>query len=456
MTDRTATRIISRACLGFVLLAVQPALPVADDSPEIRFIEVVPGPGGEGHALLSVSDGAGRRLSGLSTANFTVRADGSLAAVLRLVKAAQGGRPLSIVLAVDVSGSMKGAGIEGARQGAIALLDRLGKQDLCALIAFGSGVRELADFTDDRERIRSALAKLTASDPRTHLYAALFDALDRAGRAPTSRVAVVLLTDGRDEGSPVGLQDVLTKATLRETPVFTLAYGRNADEPVLERVAAVSKGAFFRAPEPGRIVEAYLGIIERLQQDYLLVYPTPAGGRAHRLTVEVEYRGRRTQASINVRAAAEKPSEAPPPKPAIPWKVMLIIAVVVLVAAAATFWLWRRRQEPAQIAETLVPPRVWLEVVRGADAGQRFLLLPGDAIIGREPRRCHVVLKNDPMIGREHARVRHNEQGQYVIEDLRSRHGTSVNDVRIAEPVTLQANDRIQLGLSELLFIDQR
>ena len=104
----------------------------------------------------------------------------------------------------------------------------------------------------------------------------------------------------------------------------------------------------------------------------------------------------------------------------------------------------------------MVPPRVWVEVLKGADAGQRFMVLPGDSVIGREARKCQIVLKNDPLVGREHARISENAQGHYTLADLGSQNGTCLNEVRIDKAVALQNNDRIQVGLSELLFIDQR
>jgi len=104
----------------------------------------------------------------------------------------------------------------------------------------------------------------------------------------------------------------------------------------------------------------------------------------------------------------------------------------------------------------MVPPRVWLEVVRGADAGQKFLLINKETNIGRAVDRSEVALKNDPLVGKKHACIRMNDAGQYVIEDLNSRNGVVVNGVRLESPLVLQPEDRIVVGLSELLFVDQR
>jgi len=108
------------------------------------------------------------------------------------------------------------------------------------------------------------------------------------------------------------------------------------------------------------------------------------------------------------------------------------------------------------MASTMVLPSVWLEVVKGADLGQKSIVFGKEAIIGRDPRVAQIVIKHDQMAGREHARLRQNAQGLFVIEDLKSQNGVSVNGIRISEPVILQSDDRIGIGLTELVFIDKR
>ena len=112
-------------------------------------------------------------------------------------------------------------------------MDRLGKDDECALLLFGTNVKEIIDFTRDHDRIKKALAALSPSDQQTHLYQGVFDSLDRAGNAPSTRSAVVLITDGRDEGSLIGIQEVLAKITSHDVPVYTLGYGKDADVKTL-------------------------------------------------------------------------------------------------------------------------------------------------------------------------------------------------------------------------------
>lgn len=72
--------------------------------------------------------------------------------------------------------------------------------------------------------------------------------------------------------------------------------------------------------------------------------------------------------------------------------------------------------------------------------------------IGRDSSNQFQV--KDPSISSRHARIEWRN-GIYVIRDLRSRNGTSVNGARIME-APLYHSDRIRIGNSELLFSTER
>jgi VWFA-related protein len=442
-------------------------LSFAQDAPSsVRIASIEAAPGARVHVLVSALDGEGRILKDLGKANFHVTVDGRDLDDYTVERAARGSSPLSVVLAIDVSGSMKGAPITTARRAADALLDRLDPQDFASILVFGSGVRTLVEFTNDRSRLHEALRNLEASDNRTLLYQSLNDSLDLAAGAPTNRVAVVILTDGKDEGSPITIDDVVTKAGIKGVPVYALGYGATADIAVLRRIATVAGGVFYDAPRPEDLSAAYAAIVEHLKNDYLLAFSAPAGVGEFRVLITVDRRGQKATASRQF-LIDQKPAQATGDSiPSIPQpsqldtgsKNLLVLGGGAFVLLFVVGWMglrYKRRHNP-ELALTMVPPRVWLEVVKGADAGQKFLLFDREAIIGRASGDGLISLKSDPLVGREHARIWPNDRGQYVIEDLRSKNGVSVGGVKIADLVTLQPNDRIEIGLSELLFIDNR
>jgi serine phosphatase RsbU (regulator of sigma subunit)/pSer/pThr/pTyr-binding forkhead associated (FHA) protein len=75
--------------------------------------------------------------------------------------------------------------------------------------------------------------------------------------------------------------------------------------------------------------------------------------------------------------------------------------------------------------------------------------------IGRRPESD--VHLRDSRVSRQHAIIR-AEDGHYLVEDCRSRHGTFVNGERIDEPRELLPNDRIDFGVPDsyaLIFVTE-
>jgi uncharacterized protein YegL len=450
--------------VAIAVLGITPTLPgqQTTQAPSLRISQIQVSPDGQAQAIVSVTDDAGNVPQNLSEANFRITTSGRQVRGITVSHVAAGNSPLSIVLAIDVSGSMHGEGLADAVRGASAFADRLSPQDRCALMVFGSDVRTVTGFTDDRVRIKNALAQLTATDKDTHLYQAIFDALDTAATAPTHRAAIVLLTDGKDEGSPLGLQEVAAKAMVRDLPIFTLAYGPHADVATLRRIAAVSHGRAYVAPGAKAVTDAYSDIGTLLRTDYMIGFTlTEIHGKPFTVSVTFDYRGQSAHAVLDV---TPTPGEAQEGQPGhdihpvrSPWFVWGAVIIVVVLAAGGWFY-WRRRRSGGQgdLARTMMPPRVWLEVVKGADTGQKTILFEDEALIGRDRGKCQIILKNDPLVGRQHAHLRKNGADQFVLTDRGSQNGTSVNGVWIKGPVTLQNDDHIVVGLSELLFVDHR
>jgi signal transduction histidine kinase/CheY-like chemotaxis protein len=83
-----------------------------------------------------------------------------------------------------------------------------------------------------------------------------------------------------------------------------------------------------------------------------------------------------------------------------------------------------------------------LIVLEGPQAGQKFKI-DGDVILGRAIDSTIVL--EDPEVSRSHVRITRSDVGAYVIEDLDSRNGTSINGVPVQKQF-LAFGDKIQIG----------
>jgi hypothetical protein len=81
--------------------------------------------------------------------------------------------------------------------------------------------------------------------------------------------------------------------------------------------------------------------------------------------------------------------------------------------------------------------------------GKRLAVGPTGVTIGRS-RQCDVVL-NDPNVSRQHAEIR-PRAGSWVLTDLGSTNGSSLNGRRIEGPEVVNAGDELEIGTSVIKF----
>ncbi len=85
----------------------------------------------------------------------------------------------------------------------------------------------------------------------------------------------------------------------------------------------------------------------------------------------------------------------------------------------------------------------------GTRSGEQLVLSPGRLLVGRHPD-CEIVL-DVASVSRQHAALEVTDEG-ITIEDLRSRNGTIVNDLRITAPRQLENGDIVSICGQRLLF----
>ncbi len=168
-------------------------------------------------------------------------------------------RPAAITFVLDVSGSMSGPPLAQAKAGARTFLEGLPPNDLVRVLLFSTRptwvVAQHEEIRTARERLAKAVDESFAAGD-TALYDAVLAACEPSGREPRGAArAVIVLTDGRDNRSSIGLPALV--ARLRQAGgtgegagepfarVFTIAYGSEADPTVLKQIAEAGGGAFF-------------------------------------------------------------------------------------------------------------------------------------------------------------------------------------------------------------------
>ncbi len=205
----------------------------------------------------------------------------------RYEDAAAPGRRVA-VLAIDRSGSMKGAAIAGARQAAIAFLDAVPSDVRVGLVTFNRQADEVVAPTRDREAVRTALDGLQAGGG-TALYDATRDAIAAAGTRGIR--SVLLLSDGEDKHSKSTMGAVA--AVIEESGVFVdvVALGDSRAFPApLTRIAESGGGRVIAARQASDLAAAFRAAARTLVTSLAITVPVPAtlSGTGAQITVSAD------------------------------------------------------------------------------------------------------------------------------------------------------------------------
>ncbi len=224
------------------------------------------------HAPLDLANGTDPRVSPETVRPLPSPDADVSAAVIDLFSITK--RKATIIIVLDISGSMEGEKIKSATAATVEFLSRLDPNDEVALLTFSSETVLLSEpervgniVEDLSQRVSSLIA-----DGNTALYDAVCQATELAAElqaadeeAGESRLyGLVLLSDGEDTvGNPTGNQMFAfclpANAEADGVKIYPIAFGEDASEDVLAQIAAVTGGRMFTA-DPASISNTYISI----------------------------------------------------------------------------------------------------------------------------------------------------------------------------------------------------
>lgn len=245
--------------------------------------------------------------SNLSLSDFVVYEDG---VPRRITYFAPTNTPLSVVLLVDCSQSMSIGALDEAKKAGMEFVRRSHPDTQFSIVAFNDTVTRKLSFTADRFAIETALNNL-GTKGGTRLYDGIREAVENWDGAQNRAHVIVLLTDGRDEGSETGLSQIegllqKSEVTLFLCGVYSPAYRRlfmndrkyyikpeveeNLNPVWVLRHLAELCGTQALFTEPDRPLDHALGeIISELQHRYLLGFePAASLANARYRSIEVK------------------------------------------------------------------------------------------------------------------------------------------------------------------------
>jgi VWFA-related protein len=273
--------------------------------------------------LCSVRDGKGALQPNLSKDDFTVTEEGKPQDIKYFARETD--LPLTLGLLVDVSGSERNM-IEIEKRAADQFFGKvLRKQDMAFLMSFGSEAELLQDSTNSVALLRRGLDNLklrtgatgplpspvpTINQPRgTVLFDAVYLAATDMLRSEVGRKAVVLITDGVDEGSRVKLTEAIEAAQKSDLIVYSILYvdpsfyrGQgimfSPGDADLRRMSEDTGGRMFRVDRRTTLESVFQEIQDEMRSQYSIGYVAPdtAPGTYRRVEVRTKQKGLKVQA----------------------------------------------------------------------------------------------------------------------------------------------------------------
>jgi VWFA-related protein len=262
------------------------------------------------NVLCTVSDKRGALITDLKKDDFEIRENGRKQEIRYFARDTD--LPLTIAMLMDVSGSVREA-IEAEREAAGRFFDAvLRPTDHAMLMGFSSTLVLWQDFTSSTERLKGALAQLHAIPfkglpplgqpmPGTLLYDAVYQTANKKLQNVTGRKAMLIVSDGLDNGSQMHMEEALEAVQQTNTIVYGICYDQKFFGcDFLKALAEPTGGRMFDAGKKRMALgEIYRQIEDELRSQYAIGY-VPANqerdGKFRKLEVKVNAPGLRVSA----------------------------------------------------------------------------------------------------------------------------------------------------------------
>ncbi len=250
---RTCFRLTSLLLLCVALLPQRPA----SAQPALRIDSV--SLSWPGVTLWFAAHCGGARLHGIEESNISISENGVPVSNFKLeCPAPTEPCAVSAALVFDASGSMAGAALRAAQRagkGFVSMMD--GTRDEACVLSFDKTVTLRRSMTTDKRSLFEAIDGIGAGGA-TALWDGAIAAIEHTSAVGVNPCrAVILLADGVDNASSLGLEDAVRLAAAALIRVFCIGLGAEADSAALSELASRSGGVFIKAGDPQELEDVF-------------------------------------------------------------------------------------------------------------------------------------------------------------------------------------------------------
>jgi len=237
------------------------------------------------NVFLTVQNAGGEFVTGLSAGNFRIFEDDVQQKVAIFEK--DDHVQSSIGLLVDNSGSMVDI-LPIMKTGVLDFAQKAKRNDEFFVMTFGLRAQVIQDVRQPVSRLESAFKLISASGTSV-FFDAMIQGMAKVGKSGQQRKALIVFSDGNDNGSTAGFGEVSLAAQRASVLLYFVPIGakRLIDQPTVESLATITGGRVLYLGKSDSIRPVIESIRTDLANQYYLGYYAAQRPGFHRIRVEV-------------------------------------------------------------------------------------------------------------------------------------------------------------------------
>jgi len=175
-------------------------------------------------------------------------------------------KPVDLIVAMDISGSMSGAKITSARSSLMDFIKKLDDRDRLQIILFSSDITTLTPLSELGPKRQNVLDSVSGifEGGDTRLYDATLQAYQELTQNgdPNHIRSIVVLSDGDDTASTNSIDQIMSEINAsageggNAIKIFSIAFGDGADTNILQQIAIPTGGKQYDS-SPDNIKKIY-------------------------------------------------------------------------------------------------------------------------------------------------------------------------------------------------------
>lgn len=395
---------------------------------------------------------------GVTVEKSEILIDGSNIAVSTNIEPNRG-QPVCYMLMLDSSESMKPFFKNNTLVNLLkTIIEEKPDHHYLGFALFAKEWRSLQSPTQDKAALLSGLNKIKMKGKRTELLRfTKEDGMASLDNCPSQvyRKVLVILSDGdAEDNKAYSVESVVKTARSKNVSIYAFGFGDTLALGFIRQLSNDSGGWLSEPKEhAGKKANKAAGA---------LFADSNSGGN---LSFTLEEGKPEKSAQIRIMLSSGKivsaniPLDIKPNMPLPEWKVVVLdnlplsikqldyvlYGLGLLFLALVIYVLYRLLHRDPEITETPRDIEGYL-----MHQGQSFPVYAGINRLGFLPDN-DIVIDNDT-VGRTHATLHHQGEGDVILTDLNSLNGSWVNGNRIERPVSIQDGDTISLGNWQAIF----